>query len=462
MNSPGENGPGASLPAAIGRYRVESVIGRGAMGIVYKAHDPAIDRKVAIKLVRADLLDSEDRADFLERFRREAQAAGRCAHPNIVGVYDFALHDGNPFIAMEYLESTSLAYGLAQGLAARVPFAVPRALHIMHQVLAALGAAHHAGVIHRDIKPANILLAAGDLTKVTDFGVARLDRSEMTQTGSMIGTLSYMSPEQCRGDAVDGRSDLFSAAAVLYEMLTGERAFAGRTETQVIQNLLGTEPAALNAGAGRMPEPVAAVLRRALAKDPAARYATAEEFSAALADAASDMPPCVPDDGTLVQVRRTAPQETPSADFAPSVLATIERRLAHYMGPIARHMVASAARGADSLESLYTTLAAGIDSEADRKRFLSEAAGKQAGTASGAVAATVPGVAAMSRVDIAADTLQAAQRELTRHIGPIAPLLMRKALQKASSERSFWDEMGGHIENEAERRAFLRRFAQGA
>jgi serine/threonine protein kinase len=413
------------------------VIGRGAMGIVYKAHDPAIDRKVAIKLVRADLLDSEDRADFLERFRREAQAAGRCAHPNIVAVYDVSVHDGNPFIAMEYLESTSLAQGLSQGMAARRPFAVPRALHIMRQVLAALGAAHHAGVIHRDIKPANILLATDDLTKVTDFGVARLDRSDMTQTGSMIGTLSYMSPEQCRGDPVDARSDLFSAAAVLYETLTGDRAFAGRTETQVIQNLLSAEPPALGVGAGRIAEPVAAVLRRALAKDPAARFATAEEFSAALADAESDMPRSSPDDGTRVEVRRVVQPEVPAADFDPAVLTTIERRLAHYMGPIARHLVASAARGADSLESLYTTLAARIDSEADRKRFLSEAGGKPAVTTAGHVAVTRPGVPAAGHVDIAADTLEAARRELTRHIGPIAPLLVRKALQKASSGRYF-------------------------
>jgi serine/threonine-protein kinase len=456
---PGASGPGAPLPAAIGRYQVESVIGRGAMGIVFKAHDPAIDRKVAIKLVRADLLDSEDRADFLERFRREAQAAGRCAHPNIIAVYDFSLHDGNPFIAMEYLESTSLAQVLSPGQAARQPVAVPRALHIMRQVLAALGAAHRAGVIHRDIKPANILLAAGDLTKVTDFGVARLDRSDITQTGSMIGTLSYMSPEQCRGDPVDARSDLFSAASVLFEALTGERAFPGRTETQVIQTLLGTDPAAICEGAGRMPEQVAAVLRRALAKDPAMRYATAEEFSAALADAGSGMPPGLADDGTLIEMRRAAPPELPPAEFAPAVLATIERRLAHYMGPIARHLVASAARGADSLETLYATLASRIESEADRKRFLGDTAGKQAATATGQVTVTKPGAPATSAVDIAADTLEAARRELTRHIGPIAPLLVRKALQKAGSEFSFWNEVAGHIETEAERKVFLRRFA---
>jgi serine/threonine-protein kinase len=128
------------------------------------------------------------------------------------------------------------------------------------------------------------------------------------------------------------------------------------------------------------------------------------------------------------------------------------------MGPIARHLVASAARGADSLESLYTTLAARIDSEADRKRFLSEAVGKPAATATGHVAVTRPGVPATSHVDIPADKLEAARRELTRHIGPIAPLLLRKALQKASSEFSFWDELASHIENEAERKVFLRRF----
>jgi serine/threonine-protein kinase len=428
------------------------------MGIVYKAHDPAIERDVAIKLVRADLLEGEDRTQFLERFRREAQAAARCAHPNIVAVYDFALHDGSPFIAMEYLASTSLA----QVLAARLPLAVPRALHIMRQVLAALGAAHRAGVVHRDIKPANILLAAGDLTKVTDFGVARLDRSDMTQTGSMIGTLSYMSPEQCCGDPIDGRSDLFSAASVLYEAVAGERAFAGRTETQVIQNLLTAEPAWLGAAAGPIPEKLVAVLRRALAKDPAARYPAAEDFSAALVDAAWGPGSSAPEDGTLVAVRATPPNAAPET-FEAATLATVERRLAHYVGPIARHLVASAARGADSLDSLYAALAARIESETDRRRFLSDMTGQTAASASRGTGVRPSGSAtgpaqAGGLLQVAPETLEAARRELARHIGPIAQVLIRKALQKATSERFFWEDVASHIEPETLRKAFLARF----
>jgi len=216
-------------PGQIGRYRIESVLGRGAMGIIYGAHDPAIDRKVAIKLVRADLLQGGDRSEYVARFQQEAQAAGRCAHPNIVAVYDFALHEGNPYIAMEYINGVSLA----QVPARPGGFAIPEIIDLGGQMLDALAAAHALGVIHRDIKPANIMLTDHGRVKVTDFGISRLDTSHITGSGAVIGTPSYMSPEQCRGETADGRSDLFSVGVVLYELLTGTKPFAGTSQHQV-------------------------------------------------------------------------------------------------------------------------------------------------------------------------------------------------------------------------------------
>jgi eukaryotic-like serine/threonine-protein kinase len=160
------------------------------MGLIYLAHDPAIDRKVAIKLIRADLLGGEERADYVARFQHEAQAAGRCAHPNIVAVYDFSLHEGNPYLAMEYVEGRNLS----EVLAGSGRFPPPAAVALIGQVLDALACAHGLGIVHRDVKPANILLLPDRRVKMTDFGISRLDTSGLTQTGSVIGTPSYMSP----------------------------------------------------------------------------------------------------------------------------------------------------------------------------------------------------------------------------------------------------------------------------
>ncbi|MBV9777630.1 MAG: serine/threonine protein kinase, partial [Acetobacteraceae bacterium] len=162
-----------NTPERIGRYRIERVLGRGAMGVIYKAHDPAIDRPVAIKLVRADLLDGGERDEYLARFRQEAQAVGRCTHPNIVALYDYATHEGNPFLAMEYVEGVSLAQALERG----TRFRPDEAAFIMVQVLEGLGCAHELGVVHRDVKPANVLLLPGGRVKVTDFGISRIGGS---------------------------------------------------------------------------------------------------------------------------------------------------------------------------------------------------------------------------------------------------------------------------------------------
>src|SRR5690349_5881096 len=182
------------------------------MGMIYLAHDPVIDRKVAIKLIRADLLSSEDRDGYLVRFRREAQAAGRCAHANIVAIYDLSVHGENPYLAMEFIEGSNLG----QVLARTGPFDPGAAVAVMSQVLDALSCAHGYGIVHRDVKPANILLLPDGRVKMTDFGISRIDTSGLTQAGSVVGTPSYMSPEQCRGDPADARSDLFSTGVVLY------------------------------------------------------------------------------------------------------------------------------------------------------------------------------------------------------------------------------------------------------
>src|SRR2546430_7873037 len=214
-------------PQTLGKYEIQSVLGKGAMGVVYKAFDPHIERVVAIKTVRKDLVDPDLAAQFMGRFKNEARAAGRLHHPNIVGVYEYGEDDKVAFIAMEYVDGT----GLREYLNRKARFEFGQLVAITLQLLQALEFAHVRGVVHRDIKPANLILTAGGALKVADFGIARIDTSSLTTMGMVMGTPSYMSPEQCQGQAVDRRSDLFSAGVVFYELVAGEKPFAGAIET---------------------------------------------------------------------------------------------------------------------------------------------------------------------------------------------------------------------------------------
>ena len=207
----------------LGKYRIDSVLGKGAMGVVYKAFDPYIERIVALKTIRKELLSDAQHAELVGRFKNEAQAAGRLNHPSIVAVYDYGEDDESAYIAMEFVDGTPLNTLMV----ADRPTDPARIYAWMSDLLRALAYAHERGVVHRDIKPANLLITRIAQIKISDFGIARIESSTLTQTGSMIGTPSYMSPEQFRGETVDGRSDVFSAGIVLYQLLTGVRPFTG-------------------------------------------------------------------------------------------------------------------------------------------------------------------------------------------------------------------------------------------
>lgn len=437
-------------PERIGRYVVQSVIGRGAMGVIYKAHDPSIDRLVAIKLVRADLLTGDDREDYLERFRREAQAAGRCMHPNIVAIYDFALHDGNPYLAMEFVQGISLSEALARG----TKFLLADAVSIVRQVLEALACAHGVGIVHRDIKPANILLLQGGRVKVTDFGISRIESSHLTHSGSVIGTPSYMSPEQCRGETVDRRSDLFSAGAVLYELVTGERPFRGKTFTEVIRQVVETQPRDIRECVPAAPPSLQAALSRAMAKHSADRYPTAQAMADALRDAMrTDGTATVVADRTTVLAPAGGGQvEAGPPQFDPTVLDSIERKLARHVGPIAKRLVQTASRKAATVESLCEALARSIEGPQERSAFLGEAIGL-ARTQLGANGTRI-GPAAGSTIP--ADDIERVQRDLTKVMGPIARVLVKRALGSAGSAQALRETLAGHIDGQADRAAFLK------
>jgi serine/threonine protein kinase len=259
-----------------GRYEIIGELGRGAMGVVYKATDPVIGRTVAVKTIK---LSEEgtglSRPELLTRFQTEARAAGLLTHPNIVVVFDAGEEDGLYYITMELVEGKSLQAHLDGGQA----FALPRVLRIMEQTCSALQFAHERNVVHRDIKPANIMLTADDTVKVTDFGTAKiLQFGTMQQTAHVMGTPSYMSPEQVKGRAVDGRSDIFSLGVLLYEMVTGEKPFPGQNITTVIYKIVNEEPVPPRQIDPSIHPGISAVVMKALAKEPETRYQSCREM----------------------------------------------------------------------------------------------------------------------------------------------------------------------------------------
>ena len=253
----------------LGKYEIRRELGRGAMGVVYEAYDPMISARVALKTIRPDQLAGEHTDDIVARFRREAQAAGRLSHPNIVSIYDCDEDAGTWFIAMEFVDGRDLK----ERFAADERFRSADIERIMTQILAALDYSHRLGVVHRDIKPANVFMLADGTVKVADFGIAHIESSNLTQVGTVVGTPNYMSPEQIMGLPVDGRSDLFSVGVILYQFLTGERPFAGTSTTTMQKGAEGGAAAAVDAATSQLPPAIDAVVRRALAKRADERFA---------------------------------------------------------------------------------------------------------------------------------------------------------------------------------------------
>ena len=267
----------------IGRYQITRELGRGAMGIVYHAIDPTIGRAVAIKTLRlGDVDDGDQRRRLRDRLFREARSAGALSHPGIVTIYDMDEVDGLAYIAMEYVDGTTLE----QLLSGPQPLPCDRVLDILRQTAAALDYAHRKGVIHRDIKPANIMIEAGGAAKITDFGIAKITQFEgHTLTGVLLGTPNYMSPEQVQGLEIDGRSDQFSLGVIAYEMLTGDRPFHGEQISTVVYKIVAEQPERAQTLNSSLTEKVDQVLRRALAKKPEKRFAACTSFVTGLATA---------------------------------------------------------------------------------------------------------------------------------------------------------------------------------
>lgn len=461
-----------TLPDKIGKYIISSILGRGAMGVVYKGFDPHIQRLVAIKTVHKSLLGDDTEIDSIAaRFRNEAKAVGRIAHSGIVAIYELGRDESTAFIAMEFVDGRNLE----QVLAGTPMLQEAQVLSIVNQLLDALDCAHRNGVWHRDIKPANLLLTADGQLKLTDFGIARIENAGLTQVASVIGTPGYMAPEQYIGNDVDHRADLFSVGVLLYHLLAGRAPFIGRPD-QVMYQVLNEEAAPPSSVASQVRhEAYDRVVSRAMAKQVDERFASAAAFREALAAAAklSDS-----SDGnatfvvekaqwlnTITRAKQSRPvpksqggqssgadasnsrlEDRPSQWDAPT-LSRIERALASHVGPMAKFMVRDAARSCTDIQALTSALALHIGEGQKRQRFLVEANSPSQATtvAPTAVVSRTPLPVARSgaglRPDepLSDDIKTHATQVLTRQLGPIAKVLVKRASERASGRAQFLD-----------------------
>ena len=281
MNGPPTTTPG-DAKERIGKYEIVERLGKGAMGVIYHAHDPMLERDVALKVMAPQIADDPDQK---ARFEREARAVARIVHPNVLTVFDLGYHhDGSPYIAMELLKGKDLLKTLRHD----PPLPLERKVSVILQVLEGLSQAHQVGIVHRDIKPANVFLTLDGTVKIMDFGVARFTMANITGTGAVMGTADYMSPEQVQGAKVDGRSDLWSTGCMLYELFGGRRPFSGDTLMTVFYKITHDQPDILPLPEGRVYDLLRAIVAKALAKDADQRFQNAAEFASALRECLSE------------------------------------------------------------------------------------------------------------------------------------------------------------------------------
>ena len=449
----------------IGRYRIDATLGAGAMGEVYRAYDPLIDRPVAIKVVRPELISGGGSEQWLQRFRREARAAGRRFHPNVIAVLDFGDDNGVPFLAMEYVDGRSLdAVIKASG-----PLEPSRGVPIITQVLSALGFIHENGVVHRDVKPSNIMVLERDQIKVADFGIARIDTSEFTIVGDLLGTPAYMALEQFAGAPVDARTDLFAAGVILFEMLTGIKPFRGKSITEILCLMEKRGPEDIGLLNPAVPDALKRVIGKALAFDPAARYASAREFTTAIAEAF--VAPTLGGPPTELASSEAQPHcgdphfeiRATNSSLDPALLEEIERDLATFIGPVAAIAVRRAAMQTNDLLSLYDKLGRQLENPRDQAEFL--ARGRQRAVTAVGLSRISP--LASPRPDTERNlappaappdpaTVSAVESSLARHIGPIAKILVKRELEKYQTMERLYLALARHISDERDREAFLR------
>jgi serine/threonine-protein kinase len=438
------------------------------MGVVYKGFDPVISRSVALKTIRKDLLDGDLATETVNRFRNEAMASGRLNHPGIIAIHEYGEDGDTVFIVMEYAPGDSLRGFMSR----RDSIRLTEVADIMTQLLDALDYAHEAGIVHRDIKPANIIVSAGGRLKVTDFGIARISTSTLTQTGMIVGTPSYMAPEQYTGMAVDRRADIFSSGVLFYELLTGSKPFEGSTEVVAYQicHEPHRPPSQLDLS---LPRGLDDVMARALAKKPEGRFATARAFSAAL-NAVIEQHERISAEPTVIATRTTPVGTAPSPPsvthpaepsshstaligWDPSTLALLETLMAPFVGPLARTMVKRYAAKSFTLSDLQEKLTQSIDDPNERTEFSKQAmpvfnqlALQKAGPGTRSSSMT------MTHRAITQPELDRAVADLTPFMGPISKVLVKKDATAARDLRELYLRLAEHLATGEEKARFLK------
>src|SRR5437899_5985304 len=430
------------------------------MGIVYKGYDPVLERHVALKTVRKELVDEKLAAQIIARFKNEALASGRLNHPAIVGIYEYGENKQLAYIAMEYVQGR----GLRDFLARQERFGLQEVMTIMSRLLDALDYAHEHGVVHRDIKPQNIIMTPDGRLKLADFGIARIDRSSLTQVGAIMGTPAYMSPDQYAGQQVDRRSDIFSCGVVLYELLTGVKPFEGPTETvgYKICHEPHRNPSEINPQG--VPEVFDAILTKALAKKPEDRYASARDFAEALAKGFETRGGVsIPSEATILPtiIHRDRPDTTsPPPGWEAGRLRALEELLAPYVGPMARVLVKRSAKTTTDGPTLVRLLAESIRSERDAKAFAATALEKVFAIAL-SEAAPDPSSPDLSSRSIDPGEVDKAAGRLAPYLGPIAKVIAEKTPGQTTALRTYYRQLAENLADPDERAEFLKNSGYG-
>ena len=466
----------AAIPQQVGPYPIRGVIGSGAMGMVYLAHDPDIDRLVAIKTIHRRLLETSDNdPSVVARFRVEAKAAGRLTHRNIVPVYQFGEDSDCAYIVMAYVAGRNLR----DYIQAPRKLEVPQVLCLMAQLLDGLHYAHERGVVHRDIKPANLLIADDGSLKITDFGIARTESSNLTRGSCVIGSPGYIAPEQYTDSDVDRRVDVFSAGVLLYQMLSGATPFVGTDEAIMYKIVYEPHKPLSQVTGDPALEPFDPVLDRALAKDPAQRYQTAMAMRAELLALATQAVPEVLPASILIAPRLEGQDPTPAeprerdgsgapptpskplpATSPPSVpvptgwdsaaLAEVERELAQHVGPVARVLVRRSARGLTSLAAVRLAVAGAIADFDARERFLAKGGVAPRSIAPSPATATQFQTAPAATqlpvgVPLREGDVDKAAAALLSSLGPIARVVAKRCAANAQTREEFVASVIGQL-----------------
>jgi serine/threonine-protein kinase len=412
-------------PDILGKYQIQTVLGKGKMGIVYLGIDPDIDRKVAIKVLHPHLCEGEAGQDFVRRFRREAQAAARSFHTNIVTVFELGKHEDTDFIVMEYVEGEELQ----EAIDGDYHFSEDEVIFITSSILKALASAHTQGIIHRDIKPANILLMDDDNVKVADFGVAKLNSFDQTMQGSAVGTPSYMSPESLKGQSVTHLNDIYSVGAVMLQMLTGERIKADKLYPLQLAEFM-TEALASERGL-KIPLKLKDLVCQAMAEEPEYRPESALSFYLALEKlSAANASGLKCDDETQQK---------------------LTKMLAAYVGQIASVLVKKALLKAKTNEALAIKLSQSVDDPVEREEFLAKVQTifKKSSFSNDAA---LHGSQLLRCDEQTQERLVAVLRP---YLGPISPMLIKQGLLKSGDQESLLSALSSAIDDDKESKEFL-------